>query len=153
GSGSSVGPFWAASLTNTSEPHRSPGQDRWLSSGIPQAGPLAAQADTVRQLRYRAVAGPARIPDPARGRERAAAVPSWSGPGRALRLLRPWGRAFQRSRALLGVMLAVAVTGGEYGTARELLGLEPFRLGKLGNFTALLRQHGILEPVTAAICQ
>ena len=38
-------------------------------------------------------------------------------------------------------------------TARELLGLEPFRLGKLGNFTALLRQHGILEPVTAAICQ
>ena len=117
------------------------------------ARPLAAQADTVRQLRYRAVAGPARIPDPARGRERAAAVPSLMWPGWALRLLPPWGRDFQRSRALLAVMLAVAVTGEEYGTAQELLGLEPSRLGKLGNFTALLRQHGILGPVTAAICQ
>jgi hypothetical protein len=117
------------------------------------AGPLAAQADTVRQLRYRAVAGPARIPDPARGRERAAAVPSLMWPGWALRLLPPWGRGFQRSRALLAVMLAVAVTGEEYATAARLLGLEPSRLGKLGNFTALLRQHGILEPVTAAICQ
>jgi hypothetical protein len=117
------------------------------------AGPLAARADTVRQLRYRAVAGPARIPDPARGRERAAAVPSLMWPGWALRLLPPWGRDFQRSRALLAVMLAIAVTGGEYGTAARLLGLEPSRLGKLGNFTALLRQHGALEPATAAICQ
>jgi len=117
------------------------------------AGPLAAQADTVRQLRYRAVAGPARIPDPARGRERAAALPSLMWPGWALRLLPPWGRDFQRSRAVLAAMLAVAVTGADYGTARELPGLEPFRLGKLGTFTALLRQHGILEPVTAAICQ
>jgi hypothetical protein len=117
------------------------------------AGPLAAQADTVRQLRYRAVAGPARIPDPARGRERAAAVPSLMWPGWALRLLPPQGRGFQRSRALLAVMLAVAVTGEEYGTAARLLGLQPSRLGKLGNFTALLRQHGALEPVTAAICQ
>ena len=117
------------------------------------AGPLAAQADTLRQLRYRAVAGPARIPDPARGRERAAALPSLMWPGWALRLMPPWGRDFLRSRAVLAVMLAVAVTGADYGTARELLGLEPFRLGKLGNFTALLRQHGILEPVTAAICQ
>ena len=40
-------------------------------------------------------------------------------PGWALRLLPPWGRDFQRSRALLAVMLAVAVTGEEYGTARE----------------------------------
>jgi hypothetical protein len=103
------------------------------------AGPLAAQADTVRQLRYRAVAGPARIPDPARGRERAAAVPSLMWPGWALRLLPAWGRDFQRSRALLAVMLAIAVTGEEYGTAAGLLGLEPSRLGKLGNFTALLR--------------
>jgi hypothetical protein len=117
------------------------------------AGPLAAQADTVRQLRYRAVAGPARIPDPARGRERAAAVPALMWPGWALRLLPPWRRDFQRSRALLAVMLAIAVTGEEYGTARKLLGLEASRLGKLGNFTALLRQHGALEPVTAAICQ
>ena len=117
------------------------------------AGPLAAQADTVRQLRYRAVAGPARIPDPARGRARAAAVPSLMWPGWALRLLPPWGRYFQRSRALLAAMLAIAVTGEEYGAAARLLGLEPSRLGKLGNFTALLRQHGALEPVTAAICQ
>jgi len=93
------------------------------------AGPLAAQADTVRQLRYRAVAGPARIPDPARGRERAAAVPSLMWPGWALRLLPPWGRDFQRSRALLAVMLAIAVTGADYSTARKLLGLEPSRLG------------------------
>ena len=35
-SGSSAGPFWAASLTNTSGPHRCPGQDRWPSSGTPQ---------------------------------------------------------------------------------------------------------------------
>jgi hypothetical protein len=117
------------------------------------ARPPAAQADTVRQLRYRAVAGPARIPGPARGRERAAAVPSLMWPGRALRLLPSRGRDFQRSRAVLAVMLAVAVTGADYGTARELPGLEPFRPGKPGNFTALLRQHGILEPVTAAICQ
>ncbi len=36
GSGSSVGPFSAASSTNTSGPRRSPGQDRWPSSGTPQ---------------------------------------------------------------------------------------------------------------------
>ena len=74
-------------------------------------------------------------------------------PGWALRLLPYWGRGFQRSRALLAVMLAIAVTGEEYGTSARLLFLEPSRLGKLGNFTALLRQHGALEPVTAAICQ
>jgi transposase InsO family protein len=32
-SGSSAGPYSAASSTSTSEPHRSPGQDRWPSSG------------------------------------------------------------------------------------------------------------------------
>jgi putative transposase len=37
GSGSSAGPFSAASSTNTSGPRRSPGQDRWPSSGTPQA--------------------------------------------------------------------------------------------------------------------
>ena len=31
------GPSSAASSTNTSEPHRSPGQNRWPSSGTPQA--------------------------------------------------------------------------------------------------------------------
>jgi len=36
-SGSSAGPSSAASSTNTSEPHRSQCQDRWPSSGTPQA--------------------------------------------------------------------------------------------------------------------
>ena len=36
-SGSSAGPSSAASSTSTSGPHRSPGQDRWPSSGTPQA--------------------------------------------------------------------------------------------------------------------
>ena len=35
-SGSSAGPSSAASSTSTSGPHRSPGQDRWPSSGTPQ---------------------------------------------------------------------------------------------------------------------
>ena len=35
-SGSSAGPFSAASSANTSGPRRSPGQDRWRSSGTPQ---------------------------------------------------------------------------------------------------------------------
>src|SRR5271165_574868 len=35
-SGSSAGPSSAASSTNTSEPHRSQGQDQWPSSGTPQ---------------------------------------------------------------------------------------------------------------------
>lgn len=130
--------------------HLEPGQPG--PAGIPgraAGGPGRHRAPAA----LRAVAGPARIPDPARGRERAAAVPSLMWPGWALRLLPPQGRGFQRSRALLAVMLAVAVTGEEYGTAARLLGLQPSRLGKLGNFTALLRQHGALEPVTAAICQ
>ena len=37
GSGSSAGLSSAASSTSTSEPHRSPGQDQWPSSGTPQA--------------------------------------------------------------------------------------------------------------------
>ena len=53
------------------------------------ARPLAARLDTFYQLRYRAVAGPARIPDPARARERAAALPSLLWPGWALRLMPP----------------------------------------------------------------
>jgi putative transposase len=36
GSTSSAGPSSAASSTSTSEPHRSPDQDQWLSSGTPQ---------------------------------------------------------------------------------------------------------------------
>lgn len=52
------------------------------------------------------------------------------------------------------MMLAIAVTGAQdYGTAQEFLGLEPFPSGRLATFTARLRQDGILEPVTAVLCQ
>src|SRR5712691_7766994 len=52
------------------------------------------------------------------------------------------------------IMLAIAVTGAaDYHTAQDLLRLEPFHSSRLATFTARLRQHGILEPVTAAICQ
>jgi hypothetical protein len=118
------------------------------------AKPLAARLDTFYQLRYRAIAGPARIPDPARARDRAAALPSLIWPGWALRLMPPGDFDFLRYRAALAMMLAVAVTGAEdYDTAQELLGLEPFPAGRLATFTARLRQHGVLEPVTSAICQ
>ena len=118
------------------------------------ARPLASRLDTFYQLRYRAIAGPARIPDPARAQERAAALPSLMWPGWALRLMPPEGFDFLRYRAALAMMLAIAVTGAEdYRTAQELLGLEPFHSSRLATFTARLRQHGILEPVTAALCQ
>ena len=118
------------------------------------ARPLAARLDTFYQLRYRAVAGPARIPDPSRAPERAAALPSLMWPGWALRLMPPGDFDFLRYRAALAMMLAVAVTGAEdYRTAQELLGLEPFDSSRLATFTARLRQHVILEPVTSAICQ
>ena len=118
------------------------------------ARPLAARLDTFYQLRYRAIAGPARIPDPARARDRAAALPSLMWPGWALRLMPPGDHDFLRYRAALAMMLAVAVTGAEdYRTAQQLLGLEPFHSSRLATFTARLRQDGILEPVTAAVCQ
>jgi hypothetical protein len=118
------------------------------------ARPLAARLDTFYRLRYRAVAGPARIPDPSRAPELAAALPSLMWPGWALRLMPPGDFDFLRYRAALAVMLAIAVTGAEdYRTAQELLGLEPFDSSRLATFTARLRQDGILEPVTAAICQ
>ncbi len=118
------------------------------------ARPLAARLDTFYQLRYRAIAGPARIPDPARAQERAAALPSLIWPGWALRLMPPESFDFLRYRAALTMMLAIAVTGAEdYRAAQELLGLDPFHSSRLATFTARLRQNGILEPVTAAICQ
>jgi Integrase core domain len=43
-SGSTAGPSSAASSTNTSEPHRSRGQDQWPSSGTPQGQLPPAQA-------------------------------------------------------------------------------------------------------------
>jgi hypothetical protein len=96
------------------------------------ARPLAARLDTFYQLRYRAVAGPARIPDPACARERAAALPSLMWPGWALRLMPPGDYDFLRYRAALAIMLAVAVTGAEdYRTAQELLGLDPFHSSRL----------------------
>jgi hypothetical protein len=118
------------------------------------ARPLAARLDTFHQLRYRAIAGPARIPDPARAEERAAVLPSLMWPGWALRLMPPGAFDFLRYRAALAMMLAVAVTGTEdYRTAQQFLGLEPFHSSRLATFTARLRQNGILEPVTSAICR
>jgi hypothetical protein len=117
------------------------------------ARPLAARLDTFYQLRYRALAGPARVPEPVQAEKRAAALPSLMWPGWALRLMPPGAFDFLRYRAALAMMLAVAVTGAEdYGTAQRLLGLEPFPSSRLATFTARLRQHGIAEPVTAALC-
>jgi hypothetical protein len=54
----------------------------------------------------------------------------------------------------LGTMLAVAAAGAEdYHSAQELLGLQPVHGSRFASFTARLREHGVLEPVTAAICQ
>jgi putative transposase len=51
GSGSSAGPFSAASSANTSGPRRSPGQDRWPSSGAPQSvQPAICPAQPCRAL-------------------------------------------------------------------------------------------------------
>jgi hypothetical protein len=100
------------------------------------------------------VAGPARVPDPALAGDRAAALPSLLWPGWALCLMPADGFDFLRYRLGLGIMLAVASTGAaDYRTAQELLGLEPVPAGRLAIFTARLHQHGVLEPVTAAICQ
>jgi hypothetical protein len=118
------------------------------------AKPLASRLDTFCQLRYRALAGPARIPDPARAGQHARALPSLLWPGWALRLMPSGGFDFLRYRFGLGVMLAVASAGVDsYRTAQELLGLQPVHGNRLATFTARLRRHGVLEPVTAAICQ
>ncbi len=116
--------------------------------------PLASRLDTFYQLRYRALAGPARIPDPARAGEHARALPSLLWPGWALRLMPPEGFDFLRYRFGLGVMLAVASAGVDgYRTAQELFGLQPVHGNRFASFTARLREHRVLEPVAAAICQ
>ena len=75
-------------------------------------------------------------------------------PGWALRLMPPEGFDFLPCRAALAMMLAIASTGAEdYRTAQELLGLDPFHYSRLATFTARLREHGILDLVTAALCQ
>ena len=48
GSGSSAGPSSVALSTSTSEPYRSPGQDRWPRSGTPQATPNGLSDDHER---------------------------------------------------------------------------------------------------------
>ncbi|HET9975350.1 MAG TPA: hypothetical protein VFQ68_44460 [Streptosporangiaceae bacterium] len=64
------------------------------------------------------------------------------------------GFNFLSYRVGLTMMLAVAVTGApDCRTARELIGLHPAHPSDLATFTSRLRRHGILEPVTAAICQ
>ena len=118
------------------------------------ARPLASRSDSFRQLRYRAIAGPARIPGLTRAEEHAAALPSLMWPGWSLRLMPPEDFDFLPCRAALAMMLAIASTGAEdYRTAQELLGLEPFHSSRLTAFTARLREHGILDLVTAALCQ
>jgi hypothetical protein len=118
------------------------------------ATPLASRLDTFCQLRYRALAGPARIPDPARAGEHASALPSLLWPGWALRLMPPAGFDFLHYRSGLGVMLAVTSAGvNSYRTAQELLGLQPVHGNRFASLTARLRQHGILDTVAAAICQ
>jgi hypothetical protein len=116
--------------------------------------PLAPRLDTFYQLRYRARPGPARIPDPARAGEHARALPSLLWPGWALRLMPPEGFDMLRYRFALGAMLAVASAGvADYRTAQELLGLQPVHGSRFASFTARLREHRVLEPVAAAICQ
>ena len=118
------------------------------------ARPLASRLDTFYQLRYRSLGGPARIPDPAQAEDRARALPSLLWPGWTLRLMPPEGFSFLPSQLALATMLAVAATGADdYHGAQELLGLQFVHSSRFAGFTARLREHGIVEPVTAALCQ
>jgi hypothetical protein len=118
------------------------------------AKPLASRLDTFYQLRYRAMAGPARIPDPAQAEEHARVLPTLLWPGWTLCLMPPEGFDFLPCQLALGTMLAVAASGSEdYRSAQELLGLQPVHSARFAAFTARLREHGVLEPVTAALCQ
>jgi hypothetical protein len=66
----------------------------------------------------------------------------------------PEGFRFLPYRAGLSMMLAIAVTGAaDCATAQDLIGLDPFNPSGLATFCARLREHGVLEPVTAATCQ
>jgi TniQ len=116
--------------------------------------PVARKLDTFYQLRYRALAGPAGIPDLAEAGQRAAALPTLLWPGWALRLMPSEGFDFLRYRLALAIMLAVACTGaGSYRTVQELLGQHPVHASRFPTFIARLREHGALEPVTTAVCQ
>ena len=118
------------------------------------ARPLASRLDTFYQLRYRSLGGPARIPDPAQAEDRARALPSLLWPGWTLRLMPPEGFSFLPSQLALATMLAVAATGADdYHGAQELLGLQFVHSSRFAGFTARLREHGIVDPVTAALCQ
>jgi hypothetical protein len=64
----------------------------------------------------------------------------------------PEGFRFLPYRAGLSMMLAIAVTGAA-DCAQDLIGLHPFNPSGLATFSARLREHGILEQITAAICQ
>ena len=68
GSGSSAGPFSAASSANTSGPRRSPSQDRWPSSGTPQVLLLATV--TAGHDGFRCTARPTQAGGPPRARVR-----------------------------------------------------------------------------------
>jgi hypothetical protein len=61
---------------------------------------------------------------------------------------------FLRYRFGPAVMLAVASTyEHDYHPPHEILGLQPLHGNRLASFTARLRRHGVLDTVTAAICQ
>jgi hypothetical protein len=64
GSGSSADPLSVASSTNTSGPHRSPGQDRWPSSGTPQASSSRSQVRGVITVGKNAVGLPHGVRQP-----------------------------------------------------------------------------------------
>jgi len=116
--------------------------------------PIGPRLDTFYQLRYGIPSGSARIPDPGKAHNQAAAIPSLLWPGWALRLLPPEGFDMLRCRFGLGVMLMIASAGpADYHTAQELLGLQPVHGSRFATFLTRLREHGVLDPVLAAICQ
>ena len=127
-----------------------PGQPR--PAGLPgraAGGPGRHRAPAALPRRRRP--GPHPRPRPRPGTRRSRAVTDVAGLGAA-----PAAALGPRLPALPGPARGHARHRGDRRRIRhrsKLLGLEPSRLGKLGNFTALLRQHGALEPVTAAICQ
>jgi len=82
-------------------------------------------------------------------------MPPLLWPGWALRLMPPDGFGILSYRAALGVLLMAASGGAsDYRTAQQLLGLQPIHDGtRFAAFLTRLREHGILDPVLAAICQ
>jgi hypothetical protein len=108
-----------------------PGELLLHRGGVGQAGVVEIAAlrpvgGVGEEVALAAPAGPARIPEPARGGELAATLPPLLWPGWTLRLMPLEGFDLLRYRAALAIMLAVAVTGAEdYRAAQDLLGRSP----------------------------